>query len=552
MSHVSAEQLIIESGKSSELVSAFQMVAEAEVEGQPKYSQQTCRDLAKAIACRNYSRAVLELCHLVHIAEKCGGGQGYELFFWDSGPARPSALRANVLRGFREGQAGRGVTVTGAGVDVAYDDGKFSVTFGRMPFLMALMEFLITTIGYAELNAVLRDMLEPSINSRSVSAHANRLSRLIYDYLKEHLPSAQNQRKFRRLIAFMEERRGGDFAVDAIDDTVVLDFWTSESAKESADGVDFRMFQTVFKTFLRLRQTLEQSADLHALETSYSIGVDREAGEIDPDAIYGIVETVDEYRSPLAALQEPPADAIKFLNQRETGQLELLFESGAAAFVMPLSLMRCEVFGKGQGQITQALRRRADARRLRTLIVDCAPETYRERQDAFVKLHAHLDRVLLASLHVLARNRRREAINLVVSLRPEIDFSPLARLLDISDDGDDRVVVLRAASVSDQFLNVIEDSQKVGPDIADLIAEARKAYRGLSRQGFGDDMLDDPDTTEGFALGAGTLLDMSGHVTAFAELLDRAALPEADWDGQFEADKRVFSDQFTVLYGGTP
>jgi hypothetical protein len=385
-----------------------------------------------------------------------------------------------------------------------------------------------------------------------VSTHANELSRLIYDYLKEHLPSAQNQRKLRRLIAFMEDLRGAEFAADSIDDAVVLDFWIAESANESADGVDFRTYQTVFKSFLRLRQTLDQAADLQALEAPRIIGIDREAGEVDPDAIYSIIETVDEYRSPLANLQEPPVDAIKFLNQRETAQLELLFDCGETAFVMPLSLMRCEVFGKGQGQITQALRRRVEARALKAMLADCAPETYSERREGFRKMRAHMERVLLASLHVLARNRKREAINLVLALRPDIDFSPLARLFDVSDHDDERVVVLRAASVSVQFLNVIEDAERVGPEIASLIAEARKAYRGLSRQGFGDDLADDADITEGFAQGAGTLLDMSGQVTAFVELLDRAALPEADWDAQFETDKRVFSDQFHVLYGGTP
>lgn len=544
----SAEQIVIEVGKSSELVSAFQMVEEAEIGGEPKFTPQICRDLAKAIACRNYAKAVLELCHLVRLADAVGGGAGYEMFFWGGGPARPSGFRGQVQEGMGHSDA---VRMAENGAELIYPDGSFTVTFGRMPFLSAFMEFLISTVGYAEMDAPLRSVLGPDVTQKVVSQQANELSRVLYDYLKDHLPTAQNQRKFRRVIDFMEGRFGEEFGPDAVDDTIVLDFWLSESMVGTSDGVDFKTFVTAFKTLVRFRQSLECAADYKALENPQVIGFDREAGEIDPDAINGAVETIDGERSPLLDLEEPPAAAIKFLNRRESGALSLMFECGDAAYALPLSIMRSEVFGRGQGQITQALRRKVDSTEMTGLIDTCAPETYVDRRDDLSAIAAHVDRTLLASLHALARNRRPETIELVMALQPKTDFTVLREAFLEGDEApDDNVVYLRASTVSERFLAVIEDADKVGPEVAGLMADARKAFRGLSRQGFAEETLSDPDIVEGFATGARTLVDVGAQVSSFVDLLGRVTLPEDDWERQFVADKSEFSKQFGILYGG--
>lgn len=551
MSGISAEQIIIEVGKSSELVAAFKMVEEAEMDGEPKFSPQVCRDLAKAIACRNYSKAGLELCHLARIADAVGGGAGYEMFFWAGGSARASAFRAQAIEGVRMmGGNIKGLNLLDSGVEAVYADGSFTVTFGRMAFLSALMEFLLSTVGYSEMDGVLRDCLGSGVSAKDVSNQANGLSRLIYEYLKDHLPTAQNQRKFRRLIEFMEERTSDDFGAESIDDDVIFDFWRAESIMGTADGVDFKTFLAAFKTFVRFRQTLDAAGDQQALENPHIIGLDREAGEIDPDAIYGMVDTIDEYRNPLLALEEPPAASIKFLNRRESGAIGLLFECGDAAFALPLSLMRCEVFGKGQGQITQALRRKAKEAELSGLIADCAPETYTEKAQDLGSVAAHIDKALLASLHALARNRHSSAINLVIALRPQADFTPLRKVLEVDQGGEGNVVMLRAASIADRFLEVIEDADQVGEEISGLMNDARKAFRGISRLGFSEAEVDTGDIQEGFADGAMTLIEIGAQLSAFTEFLSRVSLPESNWEGQFAADKTEFSKQFELLYGG--
>ena len=547
-----AENIILEAGKSGELISVFRLVEETQANGEIKFSPTICRDLAKAVSCRTYAGAVLELCHLVHVADARGGSGGYIHFFWGHGPARPAGFKGAIRNSLKNPTwRGTEVTVTDSGVDIAYSDGGFSITYSRMPFLSALMEFLISSIGFGDLNDVFAGMLGPGISKDAVSRCANELSRCVYDYLKDHLPTAQNMRKFHCLIGFMKERHGVDFTPSAIDDETILDFWISKTADGPAAEGDFKTYESVFRAFLRLRHALEQAAGLYALDGARSIGANREAGEVDPDSIHAMVETVDEYRSPLLVLQEPPAGAIKFLNNKEMAGLELLMDCGKAAFDLALSLMRCEVFTKKQGRVTQALRRRADAGELRGIIDECALVTYEDRREEYARKSFHMDNMLLASLYALVRARNEEAISLIVALRPDLDLRPLANLLRIGKETADNVVMLSSKSVSDRFMDMIGDADKAGKDMVALVADAREAFNGVPRRGFSAERLDESAVVDGFAVGGMVLLGVKEHLADFLRKLENARLPYENWTRQFDADKDVFTKQFHILYEGS-
>lgn len=549
MEAVSAEHMLLEAGKSAELIAAFRTVAEAEFDGEPRFTSVVSRDLAKIITCRAYAPAVLELCHLVNIAEACGQGRGrFETLFWAHPLARAGAFHGFIRKSAeKKGWRRPGFVAGTAGVDIAYPDGAFSVSYPRMPFLAALLEFLVTTLEYPTLDDLFRRMVAAGPTAAAVSEHANELSRRVYGYLKDHLPSAQNQRKFHALTGYLVERWEGDFDASCIDDASVLDFWRVESlgsggGGQAGDGTDFKTFLTVFKTFVRLRQALEQASDLHELENPRTIGSDREAGEVDPDALLGLVETVEEQANPLHILGEPPADAIKFLNKREAGELELLMDCGRTGLDLPLSLMRGEVFGKGQARITQALRRRARGTELKTLLDSPADEDYESRRTGLVKLSGHMRRMLLASLHLLLRAGSAEVVSLMLILRPDLDLMPLRKALSARSSAPH-------GTLADQVSRALEDPAKVGADIAALISEAKAAMRGLSRQGFTVETAADPEGARGFSVGVRTLRNVDDHVQAFQRLLEHARLPEGDWATQFAGDQAIFSRQFHLLYG---
>jgi hypothetical protein len=547
-----AEQALLEAGKSAELTAAFQTVAETESDGRPKFTPKVCRELARVITCRAYGPALLELSHLVVAAEACVGNGRYEDFFWNSGPARSSVFQGYAARRLGAASAvSRPATAGPAGLDLGYGDGVFSISYARMPFLSALMEFLVTTLGYADLDDIWRDMLARGPSKQIVSGTANRLSKALYDYLKEHLPTAQNHRRFARLVAFLAERENGDFEAQSIDDEAVFDFWLGASARQSQDAVDFRTFAHAFRSFVRLRQLLEEARAGQALQQASSIGPDWESGEVEPDSVTRLVEACDETGNPLERLRSPPANGIKFLTKTEAASLELLIDCGEVAFALPLSLMRCEIFGAAQSRISQALRRKLLAEEVIALIDRSVPETYEQRRERYSRLSRHAEKMRLASLHALTRARRPEAVIILRTLRPSVDLEPMLGALARPEPRGDSVVPFSPAAMAERLVADLEDPDIADGTLAEVMKEARQAYRSCARQGF--EPLDDMDhgDADRFLSGAEALSDLQKQVAGFCDRLDRIFLPRGGWTEQFAADREVFGEQFHLIYGGT-
>lgn len=529
---------------SGELVNALAELSEITVAGRPKFGSRACRQVAIAICCRNYARAVHELCHMVVFAEAASGGRGWEEIFWNGDPSTSANFRSVAERQ----DFPPNFQFSRHAATILYEDGNFSVSFSRMPFLSALLEFLVSTVGYGIIDDWFRAMLECGPSSDLVSRTAKALSRKLYAYLSDHLPGAQAQRNFQRLTSFLEERDGESVRIDAIDDEAVLEFWRLHSFPVKGEQGDFKTFRFVFRSFVRLHQALDAAQIRNALNRPRPIGTNREDGEIDPDQLSGIIEAIDEQRNALEALRDEATKPIKFFNGREAGELELLFDCGPVALILPLSLMRAEIFGGEQVRITQALRRGAVAD-VQAIIHISRILNYDQRRQVYQNLGAHLVRVLLASLHALAQARHNMAISMVLSLRPNADYGQLANLFPDQGNEDGNVVVLGSDRIRNRFFSALADLEDGETDLGELFREARAAFGKLSRRGFRSHDLDDPDMIDGFAAAADPLFEINDHLAKFCIRLDRVNLPRGTWPDQFDADRAVFKSQFELLYG---
>lgn len=529
---------------SGELVNALAGLSEITIAGRPKFGSRACRQVAIAICCRNYARAVHELCHMVVFADAASGGHGWEEIFWNGGPSTSTNFRSIA----EHQDFAPNFQFSRQAVTILYDDREFSVSFSRMPFLSALLEFLVSTVGYGVIDDWFQAMLESGPSSDLISRTAKALSRNLYAYLSDHLPGAQAQRNFQRLTSYLEERDRGSVRIEAIDDEAVLEFWRLHSVPVKGEQGDFKTFRFVFRSFVRLHQALDAAQLRNALNRPKTIGTNRADGEIDPDQLSGIVEAIDEQRNALEVLRDEAIKPIKFFNGREAGELELLFDCGPVALILPLSLMRAEIFGIEQTRITQALRRGAAAD-VQAIILGSGTLNYDRRRQAFQNLGAHLVRVLLAGLHALAQARHNTAISMVLSLRPDADFGRLANLFPDQGGEDGNVVVLGSDLIRDRFFSALKELEDGDTDLGELFREARSAFGKLSRRGFRPQDLDNPDMIDGFAAAADPLFEINDHLAKFCVRLDRVTLPCETWPDQFDADHAAFKSQFEFLYG---
>lgn len=536
-----SEELLLEAGKSSELTACLHTLSETDVEGEPKFSPMICREIGKIIVCRTYATPILELCHLLLGAAKIAPQPDrYELLFWDSGVARTSSFHNYCDRAF-EHYTGSRLQINGSGLTINYDEGPFSIQFSRMPVLSALLEFLLSALGYCEIDETVQSLLKNNASKKSISECANALSRQVYGYLREHLPTAQSQRKFRKILTYCQDD------IDQINDDLILHFW-QEASLEAEKGIDFKTFDSVFLTFIRAIQAVEAARDLSSMRYAGSIGSNREAGEIDPDILSESLDCVDEAVSSLLKLSTSPLNLIKFLNKQETAHLETLLHSGNLALRLPLSVLRSDVFSKPQSRLTQALRRKAKGDDLQTIIQEGPKETYQERRLEYKSLREHLERSIYASLHALVQAESKNLISVLLKFKPHVDFSVLTSHL-IQQDQADNVISLHQPNIANRFISLLHDPQRVGAEITRIMDQAEQAHGSISRKGFKEDPKNDPDLVHAFHEGADLLLDIAQDIDNFLKRLDQLDLTGGQWSSQFSYDRRLFSSQFTQIYG---
>jgi hypothetical protein len=550
---LSAESLTLHGGTSAELKAVFRTVAETEADGTEKYSALVCKDLAKTIVCRAYAPAILELCHLVNIADACGVGRDrYERFFWTTGVARPANFRAYIDRATAaHGWRRTGFERVENGVRVVYPDGEFTVTFARMPFLSTMAEFLLTALGYVRVDAVFSTLVADDPTRKSVSEQANGLSRAIYDYLKEHLPTAQNQRKFHLMTEFVGQRRGEDFEPADIDDAIILEFWREKSLVAGEEAADFKTYQTVFKSFVRLMQSLGCAREIVGFEDPAIIGMDQDAAELNPETVVAAVDRVEEPENNLLALEEDALERVKFFNRKEHASLTDIAGCVPIVTRIKTSLLRNEVFGKAQNRITQALRKKLDPEAIAERIGTSATEDYDDCISRYRNLLEHTERVLLACLYCLVRLKNSEAISLILALRPGLDLSRFAENLELRAGASGNVEMLSAPSVADHFIGLLEDAEYAGGELSSLVAAARKAYQGLSRQGFREEEIDDPSVVDAMEVGASHLCAIRSDLRRLVGCFQDTDPEGNGWRRAFETDCGQFYDQFLAIYGGS-
>ena len=530
----SARVRIVRAAQSDELREIFRQLTEIDGPAGPRFSRRVLVDLAARIVGRAYEPMLLELAHLARAALLAGtrsaagwrsrrraAGAGFEWLFWGVEEARAGAYRAAFSPLLNPGSSrcpssrsssgqdagDDGLVVGDEAVILVYPEGRFEVRYARMASLAAMMELLVSVLGYRALVAALDPLAAPALRRGAVSGAARSLARRLYAWLADHLPAAQAQRKFRAMTLFLEETHGPDFTEEDVDDETVLRFWLRHAVPpgdggNDARGVatapgDFRGFRTTFLAFVALLRVLEAGAALGRFERKVPIGPDGRSGEIDPAAgrqdLHGTAEDTD----PLARLQEAPADAVKVLNCREIALLTLPVGESAAVRRLPRSWLRAECFGPVQNRLSQALRRRAGAAELAALATTAPDPDYRGRIEALEKTAGHLARAARASLYVLHRGRAAG-----------------------DETGETTTLDFRVAS------------------------EARRAFEGLNRAGFERSAPHDPRLVSAHAA-------LAEHLPLVIERLGavlRTFVPSERWAAAEAEDRPVFADAFVRLY----
>lgn len=520
-----ASNLNLEEGKSEELRATLASVAEATaMDGGPRYSERNCRELARIIVCRSYAKPVLELTYLLAIMSAMG--MRFEDIFW--GMDRPTSAGFRAV--LSQNNMPDGITVSSRGLN--YHDGNedFQVSFGRMPFLAALMEFLVMTIGYGEIDDLLATFQKNPLSQPDVGDVANALQRRLYGYLKNHLPPVQRQRREHHFLAFAASEEGNRTGADVVNDDVILKYWQSFAFETEIENKTYRgVYDVARRLIIALEAASERLSGSHAMR----IGTDVEAGEFDPSDL-DAVTTVLSDETPLERVLKASGDEVKFVNQSEAERLGEIPLDGAAARI-PVSVLRSAIYGAVQLRLTTAMRRGADPA---SSMRPAENETYRQRLDDYAEIMQTTERSLLAALWALHCDKRSAAIELALFLAPDIDWGDMMSPGGFSDEN---VIQLNKRDATKAFFELEANSR--GEETSALLADAKNAWRAVNREGFKN--LDDNDALDVMADSVPEVLKLLNAVHRF---LDQD-VSNVSWAEYEVADAPVFVRMFERMYG---
>jgi hypothetical protein len=528
---------LLRGGIDEKMLADFRAVADCTAQsGESKFLPRPLQRLAEFLVGRsggpNRDTPLYELCHLVNTIDAVDDSADGRWRFFFQDMVRSSTCRDWFRNVLSAGSWRRdGFEMTENGIAINYADDSFSISFGRMPFLVALFEFLSTMEEMAfhtDFNDILDAMVVAATGKRAVQDASNRIAAALRQYRGQHRDRNWHDEAFTAIQRFLHDRQaeteGGYWSID---DATVLVFWQQHNT-----GI-FRTYRNAFEHFANFYEVVITAASHRAVAAAAPLGPDREIGEVDPDDLSGASAFLSDqaaWQDPLPLLDQKPASGIKFLTKTgERASLAPLMAFGPFAVRLPLAFLRYLSYGAVQAAITTDLQFHPEQPPPDVHVKCVRAENYRDRQELYRQLLEHLGRMQLATYHVLSRS------------------------ISYSDDGN--TVSLDAICGANLFEMARRDLEEE-PDVPDAEVAAMEEtaagiFRRISRRGFDEDALADEDRLEGFGIGAGVLYAAANILNRFLDTLQKL---DGDGDGLskfFADDRTIFTGEFVKLYGVT-
>ena len=353
-------------GVSDSLRSIFAGLSQAQGRYGQKYSDQDINKVKQYICCRNYSKASYELVYLCWaIINACPvrrGATPLEAFFWLDEAHSPQRCRVAFSQPW-QGEAGQ-VAITSDYLSLNIGKGasskSFNISPARVGVLAVLMEFIIT-VDPSLLSKLQNDLLGG--NDKDIDQVARLIQQSIYQFLKDHLPEAQIQTRYRYFENWLNTN---GISPTALDDSHIISFWQDACADEQAQS--YVLYATALFDALDAISAMQIVTSQQAVSFAASFGQLAEQGEVNPEQVlasqfndeegemlqtlvFADVATFDEVKT----LCTMP----KCLTQEEAEWLQPLVSY--ATYIKPflLSFMRLQVFAKWQSVLVQAKRKSA-------------------------------------------------------------------------------------------------------------------------------------------------------------------------------------------------
>ena len=370
---------------SEHILNLWRVVSDATTcHGKPAYEKSVVINLITTIASRSYGPDIYRAIHLLSAAATVGKSVG-ELIY----PETPH-VGASIIAQLGVGQHTKSLTIEPTLIrffDPGGNKEQMKLAARHLPESIALIEFVTEALGW-DVIAKIYDQLELNADQANIDNITKDLSSALYQFLGEHLPSANERRLFKTLSGYITAKQGqtSRLSPEDVTDRVIWEFWCDQCTDKA---VSFRLYATVAEAWVTFRNAIQLAAS-DAFSRHISLNHLAENGEFDAlqaaafyasDEVLNLSEAnsigkmVGEIIAPaewLSILQEPPCNQIKFLTKVEQDQIEFPLTAGPSAQALLITCLRVALFSHIQNQLVQSQRvgKQADVDNLITTIND--------------------------------------------------------------------------------------------------------------------------------------------------------------------------------------
>ena len=518
-------------GADGEALADFRCLADAtSASGGPRYRNKAHLSWLSAViagehmSAQNRDEPLYALCHLVLMIDAA----------WPGAEGRWMALLAAdqpSLQQFRAwfdentvdaGWKKPGFAVTPKGVSGTAGDAPWHIYFGRMVSLAALFEFLIgmeAGAHHAEIESTFEALCAGDSGEAEIRGASNALAKILRSYRRRHFSRAVHEERFNTLYRFLSDRSPDGRIV--IDDQAIFVFWLEST------GDAFVSYAGAAEAMIKLYRLFAASEIGVAIDDAAPFGAERDEWDASEDALGDMPG--GPWRSPFEVIDAPPASAIKFFKKEgERKPLANVAAFGPEVEALPLTVLRLDSFGAVQSAISNDLRlsRGTLAARL-----SCeGAHSYQTLYDTLRGLKPHLEALQKATLWAIYSHGR-------------VDGHSGRDGRTATAAGADNVIAF-PGNAAPQL--AVPDEDVPSEQHAQILSDAERAFKAMTRKGFDAVSLRDDEHVAGFYVGAGAVLQIADVLERYLRTLTRY---QQHLDDMFERDRALFAQRFEILYG---
>jgi len=333
---------IINYGISETLKALFAQLKDTPGLNGNKYHGKDVEQLSQYIVCRNYGSLCYELSFLCWAVVNNPVYPSSPLlsFFWLEENIQAKRFRHAFIQPI---QTAAGKVFMGEDyLQLQIGKVEFAISPTRIGVLAVMLE-LVASIEPAQLTKIETLLLDA--NAQTIKQLSSNLQKLIYSYLKEHIPEASTQERFRAISGWLKQR---NLSTDKLTDQDILDFWLSPPEQPS-----YIKYSTVLDDLLDAISAIEVVENTLNADYALSLGNNNEQGEVNADWVQNTVFEQTNNNADLSWLCQSP----KFLTLAQYLPMTALISHGKLARQLPLSFLRLSIFGGWQSVLVQAKRK---------------------------------------------------------------------------------------------------------------------------------------------------------------------------------------------------